>query len=78
MIGMQEPHQDFFPQFKTRRGERFLSTSTYLNSPCICIIALAIDLSENIVAIIYRKKSVWGFEEVINSLTEKSKCFWFW
>ena len=43
-------------------------------SPCIfCIIALAIDLSENIVAIICsRKKSVWGFEEWgIDSLTER-------
>ena len=41
-------------------------------SPYICIIALPIDLSENIVAIICRKKSVWGFEEWdIDGLTER-------
>ena len=55
----------FFPQFKTSR----LEGSQSLLLP----IYLYYDLSENMVAIICRKKPVWGFEEwVIDSLTERA------
>ena len=68
MIRM-EVRQDFSHNSKPVE----LKDPIHFCSPCIfCIIALEIDLSENIVAIICRKKLVWGFEEWdIDGLTER-------
>ena len=81
-MARMEVFQDFSHNSKPSGVARSHSaTSTCLNcvhfcSPYICIIASAIDLSENIVAIICREKLFWGFEEwVIESLTDSKNIF---